>query len=417
MAVFDYKAYDGNGRQIAGQIEAQSREAALRRISDQGHYPVDAIERPAGAGGGAATGSSEGASAGGGFSLFSGKPRDSEITLFTQELSLLLASGQTLSGALGLIEQDTSAPRIQALGRRLRAAIAGGKSLYEALALEGNSFPPVYAGMVKAAEASGALDTVLARIAETREKEQKMRSRFLSALLYPMLLIGLAILTVVMMITVVVPQFKTMLSDQMDRLPASSAAVLATSDWLTEHGVSVLIGLALAVLVVVAMARQPAGRLALERAMLATPLVGTIMQLSLTARFCRTLGVLLSSGLQLPAALALTADVIGNERARDIIGRIGVALREGKDFTELLRQSNVFPPLVASLLRIGVESGTLSASGLRLAEMYETKLEISMQRLVTVLEPAIILIVSVFIGFIVLSIVGAIVGVYDLTGA
>jgi type II secretory pathway component PulF len=377
----------------------------LRDLSSRGHFPIDAVEtsaRNAGAGK-----SSEGPVR---------KPTATEVTLFLQELSLLLLSGQTLAGALTLVEQDTSAPRIQALARRLRDRISGGKSFNESLADEGGTFPPVCVGMVKAAEAAGNLDTVLDLIAATREKEQKLRSRFLSSLLYPALLVVMAILTVILMVVVVVPQFRETLSERVDQLPAGTIAVLAASDWLTRNGLELLIGLFLAIALLVVLLRRESGRLVLERVMLSTPLVGSIMQLSLMARFCRTLGVLLSSGLGLPASLALTRDVIGNEQARAIIQQISVALREGADFTGPLRQSSIFPPLVTSLLKIGAESGNLAEASLRLANMYETKLDIALQRLLTVLEPAIILLVSVFIGFIVLSIMGAIVSIYELTG-
>lgn len=405
MAQFDYTAYDRAGQQIAGRIEAASRDAALRSLSSQGHFPIDAVEI-----------SADSASAGRSAAGTTRKPTATEVTLFLQEMSLLLLSGQTLAGALALVEQDTSAPRIQALARRLRDRISGGKSFNESLAEEGGAFPPVCVGMVKAAEATGNLDTVLDLIAVTREKEQKLRARFLSSLLYPMLLVVMAILTVILMVVVVVPQFKETLSERMDQLPAGTIAVLAASDWLTKNGLTLLIGLCLGVAALVVLLRREAGRMAVERIMMSTPLVGSIMQLSLMARFCRTLGVLLSSGLGLPASLALTRDVIGNEQARNIIQRVGVALREGADFSEPLRQSRIFPPLVTSLLKIGAESGSLAEASTRLADMYETKLDLALQRLLTVLEPAIILLVSVFIGFIVLSIMGAIVGIYELTG-
>lgn len=405
MAQFDYTAYNSAGQQIAGRIEAPSRDAALRNLSAQGHFPIDAFEISNGdaTAGKSAVGTTR-------------KPTAKEVTLFLQELSLLLLSGQTLAGALALIEQDPSAPRIQALARRLRDAISSGRSFNESLADEGGAFPPVCVGMVKAAEAAGNLDSVLNLIAVTREKEQKLRSRFLSSLLYPALLVVFAIVTIVLMVMVVVPQFKDTLSEQTAQLPAGTVALLAASDWLTQNGLAMLIAFCFGIGVLVLLLRREAGRLALERLLLATPLVGSIIQLSMTARFCRTLGVLLSSGLGLPASLALTRDVIGNEQARGMIQQIGVALREGEDFTKPLRQSNIFPQLVTSLLRIGAESGSLAEASLRLADMYETKLEFALQRLLTVLEPAIILLVSVFIGFIVLSIMGAIVSVYELTG-
>ncbi len=405
MPHFNYTAVDRSGRQFAGEIEAETREVALRRLSEQGHFPIDATERRQG-----------GASTGGDLFQFRRQPSATEVTLFTRELSLLLGAGQPLTRSLSLIEADAAAPRVQGLAQRLRNAVAGGRSLNEALGSEGNLFPPIFVGMVKAAEASGQLESVLERIADTREREQKLRSKITSALLYPSLLIVTAISAIVLLMVLVVPRFKEMLGDQIHRMPASSKAVLNASDWLSANMELLIGGLIGACVLALVLGRQERVRQAAQRVLFRLPLLGGVLRTALTARFCRTLGVLLSSGLGLPAALSLTRDVIGNGEAQSLIDKIGTALRQGTDFTEPLATSKIFPSMVTSLLRIGAESGSLASSSLRLADMYETKLETAMQRLVTVLEPAIILLVSVFIGFIVLSIMSAIVGVYDLTG-
>lgn len=404
MPHYEYTAVDKTGRQISGSLEADTRDAVLRRLSDQGHFPIDAVERRS------AT------TTNGGFSLFSRAPRPAEITLFTRELALLLAAGQPITRSLSLIEEDAVAPRIQALASRLRTAIASGKAFNEALAAEDGRFPPVFVGMVKAAESSGQLETVLERIADTREREQRLKSKITSALLYPSLLILTAIAAIVLLMILVVPRFKEMLGDQVHRMPAASKAVLAVSDWLTAHAELVGAGAVGLLLLLLFASRQPAVRSVWQRLVFRLPLIGSVARTALTARFCRTLGVLMASGLGLPQALQLTRDVIGNSEAEVLIDGIGLALRQGRDFTEPLAGSHLFPSLVTSLLRIGAESGALADSSLRLADMYENKLETAMQRLVAVLEPTIILLISVFIGFIVLSIMGAIVGVYDLTG-
>ncbi|MFA5950913.1 MAG: type II secretion system F family protein [Hyphomicrobium sp.] len=407
MPKFDFTAFDSAGRRIAGRIDADSSEAALQKLNRQGHFPIAVTEHASGAAQARESNSS---------TLFYRGPSDNEVTLFTQELALLLAAGQPLSRAMALIADDAGAPRIAALARRLRGAIAGGRSLNEALAMEGRSFPPIYIGMVKAAEAAGMLESTLTRIAETREREQRLQSKVLSALLYPALLVVMAIGVVIIMFTVVIPQFRSMLGERSGNLPEATQFVITASDWLTENGETLGIGFVALLICLLLLGRTTAFQIQTERLLFALPLVGSIMRLALTARFCRTLGILLDSGLGLPAALSLTREIIGNRRASDLIGQIGVALREGKDFSDAFRQSPIFPPMVTSLLRIGAESGSLGPSSLRLAGMYETKLEIAIQRLVTILEPAIILFVAVFIGFIVLTIMSAIMGVYDLTG-
>lgn len=404
MTMYHYTAIDRDGRSITGQLEADSREAVLRRLTQDGHFPVDAVAGEAGA-----VGTS------GSFLASLRAPRSAEITLFTRELSMLLRAGVTLTHAMSLIESEGGAPRIQRLAGRLRRAISGGSALSDALAAEGDTFPPVYQGMIKAAEATGSLEDVLEQIAETREREQKLKSKITSALLYPCLLIATAIGAVVLLMILVVPRFKEMLADQAGRLPPSTAAIIAVSDWMVAWGEVLALTLAGALVLALVVGRQPWARRIWERMAMATPGLGRLVSMGLTVRFCRTMGVLLGAGVGLPSALALTRDVIGHEGARDLIDQLRKALREGGEFAEILARSRLFPTLVGSMMKVGSESGKLSGSALHLAEMYESKLEIAMQRLVTILEPLIIIFVSVLVAFVVLSIVGAIVGVYDLT--
>jgi general secretion pathway protein F len=187
MAVFDYTAVDSAGRMIRGQIEAETRPGAVEALSKQGQLAVEIVPRNATAG-------RTGASA-----RSAGTPSTEDITLLTRELSLLLGGGLSLSRALTAIEGEADARRVRALAGRLRLAIAAGSGLSEALAAEAPVFSPIYVGMVKAAEASGTLVAVLARIADARDREQKLRAKITSALLYPSMLIATAIATVIVL--------------------------------------------------------------------------------------------------------------------------------------------------------------------------------------------------------------------------
>lgn len=404
MSVFDYTAVDRAGQMVRGEIEAETRPAAVDALSKQGQLAVEIVAR-----GEAARRSTDGGRS-------RAQPNAEELTLLTRELSLLLGGGLSLSRALTAIETEADVRRVRTLAGRLRLAIAAGTSLNEALAAEAPIFSSIYVGMVKAAEASGTLVGVLARIADTREREQKLRAKITSALLYPSLLIATAIATVVVLFVYVVPRIKESLGDQVAQLPASSKAVFAASDWLQVWGQSLWVAAGAMGITLVLLWRQLAIQRFRQRLVLKLPVIGRLVRMSLTARFCRTLGVLLSSGLQLPAALALTRDVMGHEEMRVLIDRLGTAIREGEDFIAPLSRSGVFPSLVTSMLRTGAESGLLASSAERLADMYESKLEIALQRLVTVLEPTIILIISAFISIVVVSIMSAIMGMYDLTG-
>ena len=404
MAVFEYSAVDRSGQRISGQIQAPSRREALHLLSSAGHLPIEAREKRE---------SSQSQS----LLSWLRRPTATDLTLLTRELSLLLSAGQSLSAALSTIHGDTGAPRIQALAGRLVETIAGGKSFSEALAAEGTLFPAIYTGMVKAAEMSGQLTEVLGRVADARESEQKLRSKIISALTYPCMLMGVAVATVIFLLGFVVPRFKDSLGDQAGRLPASAAAVMQSSDWLVANGHWLAIGLAATLPLFALVMQRPGAKAGWARFVLRLPVIGSLVRTALTIRFCRSLSILLSSGLGLPAALALTREVIGNAEAGQLIDKLASALRDGVEFTDPLARSQVFPPLVASLLRVGAHSGSLAEVSGRLAVMYETKLDVGLQRLMSILEPVIILLVSAFVALIVLSIMSAIIGIYDLTGS
>jgi general secretion pathway protein F len=206
-----------------------------------------------------------------------------------------------------------------------------------------------------------------------------------------------------------------MLSDAGMRLPASTAAIIAVSDWLNDHLSALAAGLAAVALAVPLLHRRPAMRRFLDRAALRLPLVGSLVRMDLTVRFCRTLGSLIGNGIAVPTALNLTRDVMGNGEAAGAIDAMSRELRKGSDLARLMGESRLFPPIVIAIMRVGEETGGLAKSALYLADMFEQKLEVALQRLVTILEPVIIVAVSGAVAAIIISIMSAVISVYDLT--
>lgn len=404
MPLFWYTALNQSGNHISGEIEAASRELAIRHLTDAGYLPIDAVQKSAGAG---ALGSS--------LSGFGRTASATQITEFARQLAMLLGAGLTLIRAIGLIEDDASSPRVRKLARQIRTEIAGGKSLAEAMEAQDRQFPPVFVSMVRAGEASGALPEVLERIAETREREQKLRAKVVSALLYPALLIVTAIAALLVIMLFVVPRFKSMLIDSAVKLPPSTAAIIAVSDWLGAHLVELSAGAVAFAVAIMIVRRLPATRRWWGRVSLRLPIVGNLVRTDLAIRFCRTLGALLTNGINLPTALNLTRNALGNEEAGAIVAAMSQELRKGSDLAGPMAESKLFPPIVTALVRVGEETGGLAKSSLYLANMLEERLDVAMQRLVTILEPLIIIAVSVVVAVIILSIMGAVVSVYDLT--
>jgi general secretion pathway protein F len=403
MAVFHYTALDRAGQHVAGEIQGPSREHVIRQLSEAGQLPIEVVAgsapRPLPPRALIALGRSASAA---------------EITQFARQLAILLGAGLNLSRAVSLIEGETSGRRLKRLAHEIQADIADGKSLAEALEARGGQFPPVFVSMIRAAEASGTLPEVLQRIAETREREQKMRSKLISALLYPSFLIVTAVASLVVIMLFVVPRFKAMLGDTGVRLPPATAGIIAISDWLNEHWSTLALALAVAAVAVLALSRRPAMRRLLDRSVLRLPLVGGLVRMDLTVRFCRTLGSLLANGIAVPAALSLTRDVMGNHEAAAAVGAMGQELRKGSDLARLMQGSRLFPPIAIAIMRAGEETGGLAASALYLADMFEERLDVAIQRLVTILEPVIIVAVSTAVATIVVSIMGAVLSVYDV---
>ena len=403
MTLFRYTAISRNGDKLAGAIEAVNRRSVVEQLNHLGHLPVDITES-------SASGTSAGALGG---ALFKSRVSGSQITLFTRELSMLLKAGLPLDQALELLERDSNSPKLEKLIEAIRKYISDGKSLNEALTAAG-SFPAIYTNMVRVAEASGALDAVLERIAETREREQKLRSKALSAIIYPSLLVAVAIGAVIIMMVFVVPRFKQMILHASTDIPRQAEIIIGVSDWLIAHWEILTLSVGIFIFLIAFLWRQPGVAPVMESIFLRLPLIGHIMRLNLTTRFCRTLGTLLENGVELPAAIKLTSNALGNGVAARAMGEAHDSLRKGQDFLEPLIQSGLFPPVVISMLRVGGETGGLDKSCLFMAKMFEEKLEMTVQRTFTILEPVIILFVSVFVAGIIISILGAVISINDL---
>lgn len=400
--LYRYKALSRTGASLSGEMEAVSRAIVLEDLHQLGHFPIEVTELNQAAGGGRRVASS----------LFSGLPSARQITLFTRELGMLLKAGLPLDQALGFLERDAGSKSLARLVGRIGNEVSGGKSLCEALEMQGEAFPPIYSRMVRVAEASGTLETVLERIAHGREKAQKLKSMALSEVLYPCLLIVMAISAVTIMLTFVVPRFKDMISNAGTEIPEQARFVIGASDWLLANWEYLLAGIA-GVVIVVAVA-WPKIRGDVQTLLMRLPLIGGILQLNLTIRFCRTLGMLLDNGVNLPAAMKLVADVIGNKAAAAAVEQSYDALRKGRSFLEPLSQSGLFPPVLVNMLRVGEETGSLSSSLLHMAEVFEEKLERTVERTFTIFEPLIILLVSGVIAFIIVSILSAVISINDL---
>jgi general secretion pathway protein F len=399
MPQFRYRALTPAGEIVVGEVDAPSRDEVMRRIEYLGHLPIEA----------------EAAAQG----LFSGRaragkaPRTRDVTVFLRQLALLIGSGLTLEGALQTLADDTGKAMTR-FANALRSSIAAGDSFAEALELHPTVIEPAYVAMVRAGEASGKLDGVLRAIVDDRTRREALNERFSGAIRYPLFLVGSAILIMFFFLIYVVPQFEPVFKDLGGRLNAGAALVLGASDWLRTN-LDVFLGFCLAaVLAIWLVLMNRARRARIASALASIPGIAGPMNDRRTARIIGTLGLLTANGVALPAALKILREVISEPRFVRAIERVHDQVRNGRRFADALADTDLLPPLAVRMLRVGDETGDLSSIAAHASQFYEHKLGIGLDRLMGAIGPVTIILVSVFIGALVVSIMSALLSITEL---
>lgn len=401
MANFRYSAIRNDGARVSGVIEGGDRSTVLRRLGEQGLHPID-VESTEGTVIGARV-----------LSFGGGVASTAEVSIFTRELAWLLRAGLSLNNALDILAREAFSKAFAAIVANLRTDIRKGRSFHEALATSG-IFSQYFVSMVEVGEASGTLPAVLERIAATRDRERKIRGRLISALTYPSLLIALAVGAVSFIMVSVVPSIKDMIAGSGAPIPAPAQFVIGMSDWLIANGLTLAIGVPLAALLIVLLFGAARLQAVLMWIAAHLPLVGGLLRKTAVVRFARVLGTLLAAGVSLPDSLKLMKPSTENRQIATVLGQMETALRQGGDFIVPLENARIFPKLLARMLKVGNETGNLTPSVMQVTEILEEDLDTSIDRTLTLLEPAIILTLSVVVAFIITSLMSAIISINDL---
>jgi len=401
MPRFAYSAIRSDGQRVSGVMEGSDRSAVIGRLGEQGLHPVDVQS------------ADQRVAAARVFSLGGGIASHKEISVFTRELAWLLNAGMTLNAALDILGKEAFTSAFGAMIATLRTEIRKGRSFHDALAQTG-VFSPYYLSMIEVGEVSGTLAKVLEHVAATRDREQKIRGRLVSALTYPTLLVVLAVAAITFIMISVVPSIKDMILGSGAPVPDSAQFVIGMSDWLIANGIKAVIAVLLAALLIVLLAGTQRLQRWLKAVASHLPLIGGLIRKTEVVRFCRILGALLAAGVGLPESLKLMRPSAGNRQIGAALGEMETALRQGGDFLAPLEQTRLFPKLLARMLRVGNETGNLTPSVLQVTEILEQELDESIDRTLTLLEPAIILALSSVVAFIITSLMGAIISINDL---
>jgi len=391
---FAYRAVDAAGARIRGREEAASPELLARVLERRGLLVLDVAD---------ATAERRG------FDLAFRFGERQAVLDATRALAALLPAGMPLSRALDVAANLASGSVAVALAA-VRLRVERGEALAVALAEHRRHFPALYVGVVRAGEKSGDLDGAFARLATQLEREAQLRERLLSAAIYPILLGIVGGAALLILVLLVLPRFASLLQDAGASLPASTAALLGLSRLMRRFWPIVAGAAVLGPVAATTWARTPSGRRAFAALLLGTPVVRTLRRGALGARFGRLLGVLLGGGAPLLSALGDAEESLADPIARDDAARIRAAVREGAPLNQALAASSVFPPVLAQLVAVGEESGKLEEFLRKAADILEERTERSLQRLVALLEPAMIVAFGVIIGVVALSLLQAIYG-------
>jgi len=393
VALFDYNGFDNLGKKTKGSLEASSKRAALDTLREQGIF-VSHLDEQKGAHRPKIK-----------WSFNRGtKLSVNDLATTTRLLATLLQAGVPLDEALLSLVEQVEKPAQARLYNQVREQVRQGNSLYQALAEQGRSFPDLYQRMVQVGESSGSLDQVLLRLADFLEDQARLKSRTVAALAYPVLmaLVGTGVL--LFLVSFVVPKITRMLLDMGQVLPLPTRLLISVSDALASYGWIMAIICIIAAFFFRRFRSTEHGRLRSDGWILKLPLIGRMQREISTARLSRTLGTLLYSGVPLLSALEISGGLLDNRVLQQTIETTTIEVREGSSLAEPLKQSQVFPPLLAQMTAIGERSGNLEEMLIKVADSQERQVEVTLSGLLSLLEPLMILAMGGVIGFIVLAV-------------
>ncbi len=411
MPDFAYKAADGRGRVIEGKLEAKSRDDALRRLADQGLTPVGIFDRVASAAAPAQVAPRGRAAR---FRLRPDRVGRADVQAFTSELAVMLRAGLPLDSALRILLSMVQRPPVTSLLTRILESVKGGAPLSRALAEHKDHFGPFYVNMVRSGEASGQLGAVLSRLVDHLERMRALRESVTSALLYPGILLGIAIVSIFGILVFVVPQFESLFRDAKDALPLATRVMLAASRFTIAYGVYLLVAVALLMVVFARWLNSPAGRRWRDERLNRLPVLGRIRREYNQARFAHTFGTLLGNGVPILTALGIAAETIEDHGLREAVTGTMPQVKSGGRLADALQKTGAFEPLAINLIKVGEETGSLDRMMLELATILDRNVEVGIKRGLTLLEPALIIALGLFVAMVIVSLLLGILTINDL---
>jgi type IV pilus assembly protein PilC len=407
MPRFRYIAMDQTGAEVEGVVEASSQNAAVSAIKANGmiptrvsviggkkeKVPIAVMNRTV-------------PQAGGTFkNLFKKRVKPKKLMIFTRQLSTLLEAGLPLLRGLRILLKQEKTPGLREALTGMGEAVEGGGTFSEALSMFPKTFDNLYVNMVKAGEAGGVLDSVLARIAEFLEKAEKIKAKVKSAMTYPIVVLTAALGILTFLMIFIIPRFAEIFNDLLDgkALPPLTQAVIGASDFIATRWYVILLTVFGLIILIKILKQTDRGAAFFDKLKLRMPLLGDLIQKNLVSRFSRTLGTLMAAGVPILQALQIVRDTAGNRVLADAIQSVHDSVKEGESVAMPMEASGVFPGMVVSMVDVGEETGALPEMLVRIADNYDDEVDNAVDALTSIIEPIMIVLLALIIGTIVIA--------------
>jgi len=427
MPKFNYVAMDSRGKETKGTLEVGSQNEAIGRLKEMGYFPTKVVEadklrekgdKKAPAKGAAAKGKKKGMSINIRIPGLGGKVKPKVLTAFTRQIATLVDAGLPLLRGLRVLEKQERNAVLKRIIGDLSVSIEGGSTFSEALAQHPKVFNRLYINMVKAGELGGVLEVVLNRLAEFMEKAQKIKGKVVAAMFYPSAVMFVAVVILAVLMIFVVPKFQQIFADMLDgaKMPGFTLFVLSISNAIKDYTIvfpswlggwpfpgPVVWGIVAFIFLFSLALKTKIGRRLFDRFKLHFPLLGPVISKVAISRFTRTLGTLVSSGVPILQALTIVKETSGNVIVGEAVGAVHESVKEGETITAPLEASNVFPPMVISMVDVGEQTGALPEMLMKIADNYDEEVDNAVSAMTSLLEPIMIVFLAVIVGSIVIA--------------
>jgi len=387
-----YKAKSKDGDVISGTIEAENKSVIARQLRDKGYYITEISEKRK-------------ALDVGEFLKMHKKVRLKDLAIFSQQFAAMIDAGISLVDALNILVDQTEHRRLREVILKVRDDVETGISLADAMAKHPAVFPRLYIQLVKAGESGGVLDSILNKMADHYDRQDELNSMVRSALYYPAVILTVGIVVVIFLVTQVVPQFVTMFRDFGSELPLPTRLLLGISTFMQSYWWALLLALVIGLFIIGRFRTTAAGKEKTDSWILKMPVIGPMMKKVYISRFSSTLAILVESGVDLLTALAIVEDVVGNKVYGEILTKARVRVREGSNLSDPLQESGEFPAMVVQMLSVGEETGSIGTMLNKVAAFYDRQVEASVDGAISLIEPIMIVLLAVMVGFVAISIV------------